>query len=864
MRHFAFKDVTGTAIPADAALTGTEARSLVAAVGHDIPIASRAELEVVLSRAKVGILHRDLACRVLLVNDAFCTLVGRSATDLNGLAFEHFTHPDDAERSRRTYREQLQKAEPFEIEKRYVRPDGSVTWCTVHVSFVLDADGRPQSTITIASDISARCAAEAERRETEEHYRHTVELAPQITWTADPTGTILDVSSRWAEFTGIPQSRALGEQWQRVLHPDDLAATQRAWNKSIASGEPVDVTYRLRSADGAYRWVRARAAARKDAAGAVMRWYGTLEDIHERWLAAQALRNSEERFRLAAQAAGLGIWDFDALRNRREWSDEFKAMLGLAQGAMPSVETAMALVIPEDRHLLQALVGAAQAGDSSARFEVTLRIRRATDGAERWMRTDGWRIYAPSGRLERVLVTIRDVTEERSVAERIRWTATHDALTRILNRAHFTERLDQALAAAPEAGGLGLILLDVDHLKEVNDTIGHDAGDMLLKTFAGRLKQAFGSDAVVGRLGGDEFAVLLTGADDGEIIRARVGHALEALRAPFEHEGYTCDTQATAGAALYPRDGTTADALLKSADIALYVGKNQHRGELSLFAPAMRAEVQRRSSMLNVARIAARDALIVPFYQPKVCFATRRVVGFEALLRWQDPLMGIQGPETIASAFDDFGLAIAMSDRMLGCVARDIRGWLDAGIDPGRIAINLSPAEFRHDRLAERIMRPLAQAGVPFDRIELEITETVLLGRDTERLEATLAAFHRHGFRIALDDFGTGFASLTHLKVFPVDVIKIDRSFVSNLRPESDDAAIVDAIISLARRLKMQVVAEGVEQQPQADYLAALGCHYGQGYLFGRPMPSAAVADLIQTQAPAGAGADRLPGISAF
>jgi diguanylate cyclase (GGDEF)-like protein/PAS domain S-box-containing protein len=830
---------------ASAFVDGTAAeernRTISATVRQILGSASREDLEAVLGHAPVGILHSDLDQQVLLVNDAYCAIVGRSAAELSGLPFEQFTHPDDIERSSGIYLEQLAKIEPYEIEKRYLRPDGTVIWCAVHVSFVLDDAGVAQSIVTVVSDITARHHAQEELRESEEHYRHTVELVHQIVWAADPSGSIVEVSSRWSEITGVAQEGALGERWLKVLHPDDVAPTRAAWDLSVASGQPVDVMYRVLGKDETYRWYRARATARTDAAGAVMRWYGTLEDIHERRQAEQALRDSEERFRLAAQAAGLGIWDFDAIRLRREWSDEFKSMLGLTLDTVPRVETALALVVPEDRHLLQALVDAAQAGDSSARFEVVLRIRRANDGAERWMRTDGWRIYAPSGRLERVLVTIRDVTEERTAEARIRWTASHDALTGIPNRAHFSDQLERALAQIPQGRAMALVLLDLDHLKEVNDTIGHDAGDMLLRTFAGRLQHAFGACAMIGRLGGDEFAVLLDGVGSDQ-VHAHVERALAQLRHPFEHEGYTCDTQATAGASLYPAHGTTADELLKSADIALYVGKSQRRGEMSLFAPSMRAEVQRRASMLNVARLAVRDDLILPFYQPKVCLKTRKVVGFEALLRWRDHLRGVQGPETITSAFDDLGLAIAMSDRMLDCIAGDMRAWLDRGIDPVRVAINLSPAEFRHDGLAQRIMKPFARQKVSFDRIELEITETVLLGRDTERLEDTLATFHRHGFRIALDDFGTGYASLTHLKTFPVDVIKVDQSFVSNLRAGSDDAAIVDAVISLAHRLNMEVVAEGVERDEQADYLAARGCDYAQGYLFGRAISADEVA----------------------
>ncbi len=795
------------------------------------------DLALILSRAKVGILHRDLEGRLLVVNDAFCELVGRSADELYGLTFPGFTHEDDVDWSVARYLEQLAKAEPFEVEKRYLRPDGSFVWCSVHVSFVLDGNGRPQSAIVVASDITARRKAQDELRESERHYRYTVEFNPQISWIAAPDGSVLEVSSRWFEVTGIPQQEALGQRWVAALHPDDKVKTLNCWMVALGKKHALDVEYRLLTGDGTYRWFRSRATARLDEAGEVVRWYGTLEDVHDRRVAIDELTGSEERFRLAAQAANLGIWDYDAMRDQRAWSDEFKAMLGLPADTVPDVATALALVVPEDRPALEALVEAARAGKSDARFEVTLRILRADDGRERCMRTAGWCIHAASGRLTRILVTVQDITEERTAAERIRWTATHDALTRIPNRALFTERLDQAIRTAGRSTKIALILLDVDRLKEVNDTIGHDAGDLVLKTFAERLRGAFGPDTMIGRLGGDEFAVLIDHVDPAA-LPDRLVHILDGFREPIGLDGQVCDTQATAGLSIYPDDGRNATDLLKSADIALYEGKAGRRGELSRFQPDMRANIQRRTSMINIARDAERERRIAPFYQPKVDLKTGRTVGFEALLRWRHHMHGIQGPDTIAAAFDDFRLAALLSSHMIEAVASDVRGWLDRGFDPGRVAINLAPAEFRRDDLVERVLEPLRRYAVPLDRIDLEITETVLLGRDPDKIAKTLSTFHDHGMKIALDDFGTGFASLTHLKMFPVDVIKIDKSFIAKVCDQPEDAAIVEAIIGLGHRLRMEVIAEGVEQEEQARYLASHGCDVGQGYLFGRAVPA--------------------------
>nr|WP_243848208.1 EAL domain-containing protein [Sphingomonas insulae] len=799
-----------------------------------------------LSRARIGLLHLDREQRALNVNARFCELTGRRAADLSSLSLESFIHADDLPQVLATYRAHMARSAPFEVETRFIRPDGSVIWCEVNVSFVCDSAGIAASTITLAQDVTARRAAEAELRESEEHYRHTVELNPQISWTARADGQIDAVSSQWTVVTGGEACDAMGGRWLASLHPDDVAPTESIWAQAIATRGTVDVEYRLRTPHCGYRWFRARAAARLDAAGEVLRWYGTLEDIHDRKLTEDALRESEERFRLAAHAAGLGIWDYDALGDRREWSDEFKAMLGLPLSQPASVDVALALVIPADRHRLQALVSAVEAGDGNHRFETMLRIHRADTGEERWIKTGGWRIEAPSGVLSRVLVTTRDVTEERTAEDRIRFAAHHDALTGLPNRAAFGERLESAIEQAERLGhGLALVLFDVDHLKETNDTVGHDAGDVVLRTFGERLRGALGDHCALARLGGDEFGAVIEHDGDAGRVIASVQAALRVVREPLSHDGRILDCQATAGGSLFPTHGANAAELLKSADIALYAAKAQARGSLATFEPHMRADLQRRSSMLSIARDVIRDDRLMPFYQPKVALDSGHVCGFEALLRWRHPSLGPQSPATIAAAFEDLELAIDLSEQMLSAIVADMRRWLDDGIDFGRIAFNLSPAEFRREDLADRILGRLVRARVPVERLELEVTETVFVGRGAECVATTLETFSREGVHIALDDFGTGYASLTHLKAFPVHTIKIDRSFVSNLDTDPGDAAIIDAVVALGHRLGMTVVAEGVETAAQARYLLDRGCDMAQGYLFGKSVPRELVPDAL-------------------
>jgi EAL domain-containing protein (putative c-di-GMP-specific phosphodiesterase class I) len=285
---------------------------------------------------------------------------------------------------------------------------------------------------------------------------------------------------------------------------------------------------------------------------------------------------------------------------------------------------------------------------------------------------------------------------------------------------------------------------------------------------------------------------------------------------------------------------------MKSGDIALAVAKAAGRGQHVTFAPEMRASLQHRTSMLNVARDALQRDCIVPHYQPKVVLATGAIAGFEALLRWRDTRGTIHGPATLAAAFEDLELAAQLSDRMIDRSVEDARHWLEAGVDFGHVAVNAAAAEFRRDDFAEGVLERLRDAGVPTGRFQLEVTESVFLGRGAEYVERALTLLSKEGVRIALDDFGTGYASLRHLNQFPVDILKIDQSFVRGMGSNAAEAAIVRTLINLGESLGIEVVAEGIEEPAQAEALRALGCHYGQGFFFSQAVSAETVPELLR------------------
>jgi diguanylate cyclase (GGDEF)-like protein len=400
-------------------------------------------------------------------------------------------------------------------------------------------------------------------------------------------------------------------------------------------------------------------------------------------------------------------------------------------------------------------------------------------------------------------------------------------------------------------GQIGLLLLDLDHFKHVNDTLGHGAGDQLLKTFAKRLTDCVRADDFVARLGGDEFAVILKSVDDEDDLCRAGTSILQRLQAPISYEGRTLSGSASIGGALFPRDAESANDLLRNADTALYALKGAGRGGTKLFRSDMRVQLQQAASQLSVARTMLSRDSIVPFFQQKVDLQTGGIVGFEALLRWQHPTRGLQLPGTITESFKDYELASRIGEQMQEAAFVEMRGWLEAGIDFGRVSINAAPSEFLRDDYAERLLERMAAQAIPPQTVEIEVTEHVFLERGAEYVLRALNLLDGAGVRISLDDFGTGSSSLSHLRDFPVDVIKIDQTFVARMGDEPDIGAIVSAVIDLAASLSLEVVAEGIETPAQAALLRRKGCSIGQGYHFGKAVRAGAVPQLLSDSAAA-------------
>ncbi len=438
-----------------------------------------------------------------------------------------------------------------------------------------------------------------------------------------------------------------------------------------------------------------------------------------------------------------------------------------------------------------------------------------------------------------------DITERKRAEERIRHLAHHDQLTDLPNRALLQDRLRQALALAHRGGSrVGLLLLDLDCFKDLNDTLGHPAGDWLLRAVADRLGAAIRPSDTLARLGGDEFAVVQPGLDGPEGAAALAQRLIDTLVAPFPLEAQEVHVSASVGVAVFPEHSKHADGLVRKADLALYRAKQDGRGRSRFFEPAMDAEVQARRRLERELRRALKRDEFTLHYQPQVNLMTDRVESVEALVRWRHPERGLVLPGEFIPAAEASGLIRPLGAWVLAEACRQARAWRDAGLELV-IAVNLSPAQLRHDGMLSEIDGALRGSGLDPRWLELEITESLLLELSEGATDCTLCGLIARGIRLALDDFGTGYSSLASLRRLPVSKIKIDRSFVRDIGRDPEDEAVVQAMVSLGHALGKRVVAEGVENEVQLAFLRRLGCDAAQGFLLARPMTAAEIGPLL-------------------
>jgi diguanylate cyclase (GGDEF)-like protein/PAS domain S-box-containing protein len=566
------------------------------------------------------------------------------------------------------------------------------------------------------------------------------------------------------------------------------------------------------------------------------------EDVASRKRTEEALQESEHRFRRLLALSSDWYWEQD---------QDFR-FTNITGGFFDKGKQDPALFLGKTRwEAHPELWGSRWGRDHQALLEAHLPFTNleyslgGIDGRTHWFSTSGEPVFDRAGQFRGYRGTGTEITERKEAEQRIQHIAHHDVLTGLPNRVLLQDRLAQAVAFANRSGKpLWVLLIDLDRFKFVNDSMGHKAGDLLLQTVARRLQDSVRDSDTVARLSGDEFVAILTEYPEETLSHDVTQRIMRAVTRPVMLEGKEFFVTCSIGVAVYGADGTSAQRLIEHADIAMYRAKKLGRNNTQFYEPAMNEEARERLRIESALRNALERQELVLHYQPQVDLQSGRVVGMEALLRWQHPELGMVAPQRFIALAEETGLIVEIGAWVLRTACTQAKAWLDAGHGPLRIAVNLSPRQFSAPQLVASIAEVLRHTGLPPACLDIELTEGLFMHDVTQAVDL-LHKLKALGLALSIDDFGTGYSSFSYLRHFPIDVLKIDRSFISDIH-DGDEAAIVVSIIALAHNLKLRVIAEGVETETQLDYLRRNGCDEIQGFYFSPALPAAAFELLLQ------------------
>jgi diguanylate cyclase (GGDEF)-like protein/PAS domain S-box-containing protein len=799
------------------------------------------------------VFFKDTRGRYLGCNHAFEDYVGYSRDEVIGKTVFDLTPSETADRSQLFDAALLEQpgAQMYEAHVANAK-DGTYRDVLFSKATFYDPAGAVAGLVGVIVDITQRKQLEADTRESNERLRAVIHAAPMAIVARD----LKDVIRMWNPAA----ERMFGWKEEDVRNtrtsvvPVHLKEETRPMRERAQGGESIwiEETQRQRR-DGRMIDVSVSIVPIYGADGQVSGTMTTTVDITRRKQAEQLLRESEARLRLAMDAAQMGIWYWESANDQFEYSNGVNPLFGRPVDA-PHVGYAALLerMHPEDRELFGATIRhAIKHGED---FQVDYRVVWP-DGTTHWMANRAQVYRDASGWAQRVVGVVMDITDRKMAEQRVAHMAHHDALTGLPNRVLLRDRIQHAIAQAHRAGTkLAVLFIDLDRFKTINDSLGHQLGDRLLQAVASRILVCVREGDTVARVGGDEFVIVIPGIETSADASTVAGKILEVLGNPFHLHGNDLHVGASIGISLYPSDGGDAETLMRNADTAMYAAKDAGRGNFKFFTQHMNVAAQQRLTLETALRRALENGEFELFYQPIFDLRDRSISGFEALVRWRQPgNEEIVEPDEFIGVAEESSLIVPLGDWVLREALTQAKAW-QTPERPLTIAINVSANQLSRRTFVDRLRQLISETRIDPRLIELEVTESVIIEGASEARDA-LDQIAALGVDLAIDDFGTGYSGLAYLKRLPIDTVKIDQSFVRDLTIDPDDAAIVTAIVAMARSLAVDVVAEGVETEEQLEELRRLGCQRAQGYLLARPMAASAISRLLGRE-PVGAAAD--------
>jgi diguanylate cyclase (GGDEF)-like protein/PAS domain S-box-containing protein len=714
-----------------------------------------------------------------------------------------------------------------------------------------DSKGEPLRILAINNDITARKKAEESVREAEQRFHALANNISQLAWMADEKGSLFWYNDRWFDYTGTNPEEMADRGPEKVLHPDDLQRVMDKVTKCFQTGEVWDDSFLLLGKDGKYRMFLSRAVPLRDSEGKVWRWFGTNTDISERQALEEALFGEKERAQVTLNSIGDAVICTDISGNVSFLNLIAERMTGWSwqdAAGRPMAEV-FRIVDSSSRETIPNPMEMAMGQNRTMNLPLDcLLIRR--DGVEIPIEDSVSPIHDRKGRVTGAVIVFRDVSAARAMSQQMTYSAQHDFLTGLPNRTLVNDRVNQAIVLAPRHHKkVAVLFLDLDGFKHINDSLGHPTGDKLLQSVATRLADCVRGSDTVSRQGGDEFVVLLSEIERAEDAAITARRMLQAVAEAHSIDQHDLHVTTSIGVSVYPDDGLDAETLVKNADTAMYQAKENGRQSYQFFKPAMNVRAVERQSIEESLRRALERAEFVLHYQPKINLRTGEITGAEALIRWIHPLRGLVSPAQFIPVAEDCGLILPIGNWVLRKACAQAQAWVEDGLPPIAMAVNISAMEFRDERFLDGVFAILEETRLDPRSLELELTESVLM-KHADSTESILKKLRARHVQAAVDDFGTGYSSLSYLRKFPIDALKIDQSFVRQITTVPRETTIVTAVIAMGRSLKLRVVAEGVETREELTFLQACNCDEAQGYFFSRPVLPEQFAQMLKVGIP--------------
>ncbi len=806
---------------------------------------SEEKYRAIIENIEDGYVETDLKGNFIFFNDAISKMHGYRNIELLRLNYRDIMDKENAKKIYARYNKVFTTGQPEkEFEYEIITKNGQRRNLETSISLIKNPTGRIVAFRGIVRDRTEHKQAVEALRLSEEKYRTILENIEEGFFEVDLAGNFTFFNNSLCQLMGYSREELMGMNYRQYTDKVTSKEVFNTFNAIYKTGVPAkEFDWLIVRKDGTKRYVEASISLKKNLSGRPLGFQGFTHDVTERKVAEEALRQSEEKYRSILENIQEAYFEVDLVGNFTFFNDSLCRMTGCSREELRGTSYKIFSDEENSKKVFLAFNKIFKTGKPTEGFD--WRISRR-DGTKRYIEASVSLQKDSSGKPIGFKGVIRDITERKRIEQELNYMATHDALTGLPNRLMFSQLLSQAIQSAKRnKRQLAVFFIDLDRFKIINDTLGHEAGDLLLQEIAKRFRQGLRAVDVVGRLGGDEFVILIEEFNDSTQV-AKVAHKiLSAAMKPMVIMGEECRVTASIGISTYPHDAQDEQTLMKNADIAMYFAKEEGKNNYQFYSKDIKTHSTERMTIeTNLRRALERNELFLD-YQARLDFKTNEITGVEALLRWNNPYLGVVTPTQFIPVAEETGMIIPIGKWVLKASCAQNIAWQKQGLPAVCMAVNLSLRQLMDDNLLDDIKSVLRETGMPPNLLELEITESMVM-HNPERLLTFLKKIKEMGIRLAIDDFGTGYSSLAQIKHFPVDTLKVDRSFIRNLPQNPEDKAITEAIINMGKVLSLTVVAEGVETPEQENYLREQVCDEMQGFYFSKPVTADEFADLLR------------------